>query len=453
MSLFDRIPMGGGTMDVIRCDEQEYLVWQWHPKNTIAGKNRRESSIRLGSSLHVRAGSVAVFVGHGKDGTFQDFIEGPFDGFLSTQNIPVISRIYGLVYNGESPFVAEVYFINLARVIQMRFGVPYFDVFDYRYEDLGVPVAVRGTITFRIADYKDFVKIHRLESFAMNSFSLQVSDAVSKYIKTVVANETIEKKIPMVQLERNVAEIGAKVETLIIERFSKDFGVLVSGVDISSIDIDKTSQNYQQLKALTHDITAATVKARTEAELKTIAEMQRINMEHLQESKRIEREEGQYARHMETRTANINAYQIEKQADVGVAGANALGQMGANGAGSVNLGDSSGGVGFNPAAMMASMAVGSVVGQNIAGAMKTSMDSTLPTQMPPPILSSVISYNVAIEGKPEGPFDISALSQMARTGKITKDSLVWKPGMSNWMPIYTVIELAEVVNAIPPTLE
>ena len=61
----------------------------------------------------------------------------------------------------------------------------------------------------------------------------------------------------------------------------------------------------------------------------------------------------------------MNAFQVEKQAEVGIAGAEALGHMGENGAGNVNLGGALNG--FNPAAMMASMAVGNVVGQSIAG--------------------------------------------------------------------------------------
>ncbi len=50
--------------------------------------------------------------------------------------------------------------------------------------------------------------------------------------------------------------------------------------------------------------------------------------------------------HKQTQTANIGAYQIEKQAEVGISGAQALGQMGANNAGGVNLGGN--GMAFNP---------------------------------------------------------------------------------------------------------
>ncbi len=85
--------------------------------------------------------------------------------------------------------------------------------------------------------------------------------------------------------------------------------------------------------AVTKDVATATVKAETEAKVKDIAAKQRIEAEHYEETLRIQREEGQYAQHKQTQSVNIGAFQVEKQAEVGVAGANALGQMGSNGAG------------------------------------------------------------------------------------------------------------------------
>ena len=52
----------GGMMDVIRCDEQDYLIWKWHPKKSTNETSQRANAIRWGSSLRVREGSVAVFV-------------------------------------------------------------------------------------------------------------------------------------------------------------------------------------------------------------------------------------------------------------------------------------------------------------------------------------------------------------------------------------------------------
>lgn len=451
MSFFNKSNRKGGFMDEIRCDEPSYLIWKWHPSGAEPGNNNRENAIRWGSSLRVKDGEVAVFVYKQKDGTMQDFIIGPFDQTIKTANFPVLASIVGLAYEGGTPFQAEVYFINLAQIIQVKFGVPFFDVYDPRFNDFGVPVAVRGSISFKIADYKEFIKLHRLTTFNLDDFQRQIKDAVTRYVKDVVANAPASHNIPLVQIESKTAQINDVIELNISERLSDSFGVVVTGVDISSIELDKSSNGYRELMNVTKDITEATIKAEAEAKIKNIADKQRAEMENYEETLRIQREEGQYAQHKATQTSNIGAFQIEKQAEVGVAGAAALGQMGANSAGNVNLGG--GGDGFNMAAMMASMAVGGAVGQNIAGTMNNMMgDMNQPTTsgvVPPPI--PTVAYHVAVNGQPTGPFDISTLTQLAMNGQFNKDSLVWKNGMAQWEKAENVDELKNLFsNNIPP---
>ena len=200
MGLFNK-QKTGGLADVIRCDEPSYLIWKWHPDGSQSGNGKRENEIRWGSSLRVKDGEVAVFVYKQKNGIMQDFIEGPFDQTIKTANFPVLSSIIGLAFDGSSPFQAEVYFINLARLVQVKFGVPFFDVYDPRYGDFGVPVATRGTISFGISDYREFIKLHRLDTFNLETFQMQVKDAVIRYVKDVVANAPAMNDIPLVQIE------------------------------------------------------------------------------------------------------------------------------------------------------------------------------------------------------------------------------------------------------------
>ena len=360
MALFGK-PKAGGFMDEIRCDEPSYLIWKWHPAGSQAGNNNRENAIRWGSSLRVKDGEVAVFVYNQMNGIMQDFVEGPYDKIIETENFPVLASIVGLAYQGGTPFQAEVYFINLAGVIQVPFAVPYFDLYDPRYLDFGVPTAVRGKLTFNIADYHEFVKLHRLASFDLNAFQTQIRDAMSRYVKSIVTNIPAEKNIPVVQIERAIAPINEAVEANVRERFERDFGVNITAVDINTIEVDKTSEGYQQLKAVTKDLAAATTKAQIEVNIKNMQDMQRINAENMEETMRIQREEAQYAQRKQTQSSNFAAYQLEQQAAVGIAGAEALGQMGANGATEM-----SGGGGMNPAAMMTGMAMGGAIGQNMA---------------------------------------------------------------------------------------
>ena len=438
MRLFNKTEKTGGFMDEIRCDEPSYLIWKWHPAGAQPGNNNRENAIRWGSSLRVKDGEVAVFVYNQKNGVMQDYIEGPYDEIIKAENLPVLASIIGLAYDGGTPFQAEVYFINLARIIQVKFGVPFFDIYDPRFADFGVPVAVRGTVSFRIADYREFIKLHRLNSFRLDDFQKQIRDAVSRYVKDTVANAPAANNIPVIQIETKTAQINDVVEYDISERLKEGFGVLVSGVDIGAIEIDKSSEGYRQLMAVTKDITATRIEAETQDYVERL---------------RIQREEGQYAMHKQTQTANIGAFQVEKQAEVGIAGAQALGQMGANGAGDVNL--SGGGEGFNMAAMMASMAVGGAVGQNIAGAMNNMMgginQQTAPGAVPPPIPTA--AYHVAVNGQATGPFALSALAQMTANGQLTGDSLVWKNGMAQWEKAIAVDELKGLFSKMPPIPE
>ena len=450
MALFGK-PKSSGFMNEIRCDEPSYLIWKWHPAGTQPRANKRENAIRWGSSLRVKDGEVAVFVYKQSNGTMQDYIVGPFDQTIKTANFPVLASIVGLAYDGGTPFQAEVYFINLARIIQVRFGVPFFDIYDPRLTDFGVPVAVRGTISFGITDYREFVKLHRLSNFNLDDFQKQIRDAVNRYVKDTVANAPAAHNIPVVQIESKTAQINDAIEFDIAERLKETFGVTVSGVDISAIEIDKSSEGYRQLMSVTRELSGATAQAEAEARIRDITEKQRIEAENYAETLRIQREESQYAQRMHTRTSNFGAYQVEKQAEVGVAGANALGQMGANGAGGVDLGG--GNAGFNPAAMMASMAVGGVVGQNIAGAMGNMMGSmnqqAASGAVPPPIPTA--AYHVAVNGQATGPYAISVLAQMAAAGQLTADSLVWANGMAQWAKAGTVDELkALFVNNTPP---
>ena len=123
MGLFNKNG-ANAVLDVIRCDEPSYLIWKWHPAGSQQGYNNRENVIRWGSSLRVKDGEVAVFVYKQKNGTMEDFIVGPFDQIIKTANFPVLASIVGLAYDSETPFQAEIYFINLARIIQVKFGVP-----------------------------------------------------------------------------------------------------------------------------------------------------------------------------------------------------------------------------------------------------------------------------------------------------------------------------------------
>jgi membrane protease subunit (stomatin/prohibitin family) len=452
----------GGLMDVIRCDQPDYLVWKWRPGTAEARDETRkdadtsregvhstvkENAIRYGSSLRVKDGEVAVFVYPQKDGTVQDFIEGPHDETIKTANFPVLARVAGAFFGGASPFQAEIYFINLAGINQVPFGVPYFDVFDPRFPDLGVPVAVRGIITFKLVDYKAFIKLHRLIDFNKEAFTKQIRSGVSGYIKGIVSSVPSEHQIPVVQLTTKILKVKEIAEAYIKPRLENEFGVTVSSVDIEAIETAKDSEGYQKLVNVTQNITEQTLKAQADVNIQNMQDTQRINAINTEESLRIQREEAQRAQKLQTEASNFAVHQLNQQASVAQTAAASLGQMGQG----ASMGN---GGGFNPGAMMAGMAMGGMAGQQMAGMMGNMMQGmNQPPQgglsgIPPP--PPIVQYNVAVNGQTSGPFTMDQLSQMVQGGQLTGNSMVWKTGMANWAAAGTVQELAPLFAGIAP---
>ncbi len=430
----------GGMMNVIRCDEQEYLVWKWRPEGQAANSTTRENSIRYGSSLRVKDGEVAVFVYKQKDGAMQDFIEGPFDETIKTANFPILSSIVGLAFGGESPFQAEVYFINLAGNIQIKFAIPYFDVFDPRFLDFAVPVAVRGSITFNITDYKAFIKLNRMINFTLEDFNKQIKDSVAKFVKGFVSNVPQDNGIPVLQLERKIMDISDMIQERLSKDMAEDFGVNLKRVDLNCIEPDKESDGYRELRSVTSDLQAQTLKAQTDVNIKNLHDTQAINAENMQESLRIQREEAQRAQRLQTETNFIGAHALNQQTSVLKTGAESLGNMG-------SMGD--GGGGMNAAGMMTGMAMGGAMGQQMAGMMNTmgqQVQSGMAAPPPPP----ASNYMIAINGQQSGPFTIPQLQQLLQQGQVNAQTYVWKQGMANWTMMGQVPELAGLFAANTP---
>jgi membrane protease subunit (stomatin/prohibitin family) len=457
----------GGMLDVIRCDEEDYLIWKWRP-NKDGASTKKENAIRWGSSLRVKDGEVAVFVYKQENGPSQDYIEGPFDETIKTANFPVISSIIGLAYAGQSPFQAEVYFINLAGNIPSKFGVPYFDVFDPRFADFPVKVSARGSFTFNIVDYKAFIKLHRLIDFDLQQFCDGVRDAVTKYIKGIIANAPMDNGLPVLQLERKLLEVNDLVAPRIKKAFEEDFGVSLKRFDLSEIEIDKTTDEYKELRSVTADLQTSMLQEQNTINIENLKDTQAINAENMRATLKIQRDQADRFARLQTESQFLGAHQIDQQTDVLKTAAAGLGNMGNMNMGSgggdgggdnSNSGDGNihhhhhhgggGGGGFNPIGMMTGLAVGGAMGGQMANMMNTIGQNTQ-AQMAAPPPPPQIQYNVSVNGQNTGPFNLPQLQDMVRNGQLSTTTHVWKPWMANWEIAGNVAELAPLFAAAAP---
>lgn len=426
--------------NVIRCDLDDYLVWKWTPD---AGGGRRENAIRYGSRLRVKAGEIAAFV-YPQGDKMIDYIRGPFDQTIKTANFPVLSKIVGLAYGGDSPFQAEVYFINLAGTIRMPFFVDWFGVSDHRYKDLRVQAQVKGSVIFSIDDYQHFIELHRMKEVDMDELSLKMRDMLVKYLKSSVTNISETFKISVLHLERVLDQVSEYVTSVANPKLVNVLGVKISDLSISEIRYDQESPQYRQLEQLGLQ-QAATVEFQYELERKNAADMQEIGALNVAETMRIQREEAQRRQKLGSESTYIQAHQLNIQGQVGMAAAESLGQMNAN----MGFGSGEGG-GMNPAGMMTGMMMGGAIGGNMANMMGGMMQGMNQPQPPAPPVGQIIEFHLYVNGQQCGPYGLAQLRQMVQTGQLQRDTYVWKAGMASWAPAGSVPELSGLFGAVPP---
>jgi membrane protease subunit (stomatin/prohibitin family) len=419
MGLFGSKNEEGGLMDVIRCDEKEYLVWKWKPSGETNSTNK-ENAIRYGSSLRVKDGEMAVFFYKQNSGAIQDFILGPYDSFIKTDNFPILTSLVSLGWDGKSPFQAEIYFFNLSGNVQIKFGTPTFDLFDTRFPDLGIPCNVRGGITFNLTDYKNFIKLNRLQEFNLEDFKSQIQEFCIRKIKSVVTNVPIDNNIPVMQIERKIDDVSDIIKSKLKIAMEEDFGINLKRIDISTIELDQTHDHFIQLKKITVDQTSKKIEAVTDIEIENMGEMARINRKNAE---------------LGVEGGNFAVHQLNQQTDVLKTASENLGQMS-----NVNLG---GGGGLNPAGLMFGMGIGGAMGNQVGG-MMNNINST----PPPPPNQNV--FHISLNGQQAGPYTMEQLKQLAINNQFSRDHHVWKPGMAGWELAGINSEVSIVFNSVPP---
>lgn len=354
---------------------------------------------------------------------------------------------------------------NLSKGSQLNFAIPYFDVFDPRLQDYGVPVSVHGAVVYAIEDMELFHSVNRNEGYSDETFKNKLRGQLTKFIKSVVSNAPSDAQIPVVQIERKIFEISELIQQRVTPQVEKLFGITIRSLDITGINVDKESRGYRELKALTADLEKERMMAQHNAQISNFnlnndlqqdmlkkqselnldamgrrqeldlggqEELQRMNLENQRETMRIQREEMQRASRLQTEQtfmgahqANLNAGVLNNATDNGInafrqqsmGGMNNMGQMG----GAPQM---PGQKGMGGAPQMPGM--GTAVPQ--------------------------VQYFIGINGQQYGPCDWNKLQQLVQQGQLTQQSYVWKNGMAQWEFAGNVAEFAPLFQGTAPQM-
>ena len=342
---------------------------------------------------------------------------------------------------------------NLSKGSQLNFAIPYFDVFDPRLQDYGVPVSVHGAVVYAIEDMDLFHSVNRNEGYSDETFKNKLRGQLTKFIKSVVSNAPSDAQIPVVQIERKIFEISELIQQRVTPQVEKLFGITIRSLDITGINVDKESRGYRELKALTADLEKERMMAQHNAQISNFnlnndlqqdmlkkqselnldamgrkqeldiggqEELLRMNLENQRETMRIQREEMQRASRLQTEQTFMGAH----QANLNVGVLNNATDNGINAFRQQTMG------GMNN------------MGQMGGAPQMPGMGAAVPQ----------VQYYIGINGQQYGPCDWNKFQQLVQQGQLTQQSYVWKNGMAQWEFAGNVAELTPLFQGTAPQM-
>ncbi len=198
---------------------------------------------RLGSQLIVRESQSAVFF---RDGKALDTF-GPGRHTISTANIPLLIRLISIPFSGETPFKAEVYFVNMKEFLDLKWGTP--EPIPLRDKELGlVRLRAFGTYSMQVADPQLFV------NKVVGAQALYDTTQIANFLRSMIISKMIdlmgETTTSLFDMPRMYEEFAAGVKAKTQDDFA-NLGITLKTLYVSSISpTEETSKAIDERAAI-----------------------------------------------------------------------------------------------------------------------------------------------------------------------------------------------------------
>jgi excisionase family DNA binding protein len=220
-----------GLTDFIRSQFIEIIEWTDDSRDTLSYRFPDEDKeIKRGAQLIVRESQIAQFVYLGE---FGDAF-GPGKHSLTTDNIPILSRLKGWKYGFESPFKADVYYVVTRLFTGNKWGTS--NPVMMRDQDFGI-VRLRafGTYDFRVVDPQKFL---REVAGTDNHFRLdEFTDTMRSRLVSVFSEALAESKVPALDVATRYSELGAALLPIINPVITAKYGIEMPTFVVENVSV------------------------------------------------------------------------------------------------------------------------------------------------------------------------------------------------------------------------
>jgi excisionase family DNA binding protein len=220
-----------GILDFIKGELLEIIEWTDDSRDTLSWQfPDDDKAIKNGAQLIVRESQVAQFVYLGQFGdTF-----GPGKHSLTTDNIPVLTRIKSWPFGFNSPFKADVYFVTTRLFTGNKWGTS--NPVLLRDADFGmVRLRAFGTYDFKIVEPKTFL---REVAGSDHNFRLdEFSDTMRSRIVSVFTDAIATAKVPILDVASRYGELGDALLPLINPAVSSKYGIEIGSFIVENVSV------------------------------------------------------------------------------------------------------------------------------------------------------------------------------------------------------------------------
>lgn len=219
-----------GLFDKLKNEFIDIIEWTDSSNDTMVWRfPRYQNEIKNNAKLTVRESQVAVFV---NEGQFADvFLPGMYT--LSTQNLPILSTLKGWKYGFDSPFKAEVYFVNTKQFTNLKYGTK--NPIMIRDAEFG-PVRIRafGSYALRITDAKMFLK--EIAGTDDHVTTEEITENLRNIVMTRFTDAVASAKIPVLDMASNYDEFSETILKKIAPEFD-EYGIKLTKLLVENISL------------------------------------------------------------------------------------------------------------------------------------------------------------------------------------------------------------------------
>ncbi|GLY64443.1 antifreeze protein, type I [Amycolatopsis taiwanensis] len=218
-----------GFMDKLRGELIDIIEWLDASRDTIVWRfPRYENEIKMGAKLIVRESQAAVFVNEGR--IADAFAPGTYT--LQTQNMPILSTLKGWKYGFQSPFKAEVYFVNTRQFTDLKWGTQ--NPVILRDPEFGmVRLRAFGAFAVRVVDPPALLR--ELVGTDPEFRTEEVSEFLRQLIVGRLGTALANAGVPMLDLAARQGEIGDRLAGVLNQELTG------SGIQIAKFVVENIS--------------------------------------------------------------------------------------------------------------------------------------------------------------------------------------------------------------------